>query len=344
MVGRRLVLAGVAAVLAVVAPWAAPVAAAQNVFGTHTWQMQPFCNVVTLTLSPAQGGARVEGFDNLCGTADRASAVGMASQNANGGVTLNFTVVTNPDARPVHVTAVVNLQSGGGTWIDSAGNSGAMAYGAAAPGPVRPIPVTQLGPDVVTTLELAPGAVRLADINTTEVQARVTGACPAGQAMSGINANGTVACTSIVGGGGGGSNVAFKAGGNALGAQISAPVYVDVPWTSTRFNTGPGSFNGTAYTVPEAGLYLMTTSVPMEGAQATGMFCGAFRVNGDTVGLSCQHYVANANTGTPSLSLSTTAQLSAGDTVVVSVLPLGATVRISGSNFAESNFTVTKLQ
>ena len=321
---------------------------AQPYIGTHSWQMQPYCNVVTLTLSPSPTGGRLEGVDNLCGASNSGSAVGMATLNAAGQVTLNFTVVIAPTARPVHVTAIVNLQNGQGVWTDSGGSSGTMAYGASVAGlPPRPVPLTQLGPDVITTLEIAPGAVNGADINTAEVQARVSGSCPAGQAMSGINANGTVTCTAITGGGSG-TAVAFKAGGHgAYGAYLPYAQYIDVAWTSTRFNTGGGAFTpgGTTYTVPAAGTYLLTGTVRVLGYQTSGTYCGGFRVNGTVVGLTCNKYIANSQIDTDDISLSTTAQLSAGDTVVVSVLSAigGNGLTITGSNQAEANFTVTKL-
>jgi len=345
MVGRR-GLIGAAMAWLVVCGAAAPLTA-QTIFGTHSWQMQPYCNVVTLTLSPSPAGARLEGTDSLCGASNLGSAIGMATGNSAGNVTLNFTIVTAPAARPVHVTAVVNLQNGNGVWTDSGGNSGTMAYGVNTPGlPVRPVPLTQIGPNVITTLEIAPGAVSGSDINTAEVQARVSGSCPAGQAMSGINANGTVTCTAVTGGGG--TPVAFKAGGHlGSGGYLPYAQYTDVTWTSTRFNTGGGTLSpaGTTYTVPAAGTYLLTGTVRVMGYQTSGSYCGGFRVNGTVIALTCNKYVANAQIDTDDVTLSTTAQLAAGDTVVASILSLipGNGLTISGSNQAEANFTVTKL-
>jgi len=325
----------------------APVAA-QSVFGTHTWQMQPYCNVVTLTLSSSPGGAQIAGFDNLCGASNQASAVGMASPNASGQVTLNFTIVTSPAARPVHVTAAVDVRTGNGVWTDSGGSSGTMVYGRTSGGlPPRPIPVTQLGPNVISTLEIAPGAVGGSDINSAEVQARVSGSCAAGQAMTGINANGTVTCASITGGGSGPA-VAFKAGGHGTGNYLPFATFVDVPWTGARFNVGGGTFGGgnTTYTVPESGLYLLTTNVRMNGFQTTGTYCGGFRVNGTVVGLTCNKYITTPSVDTDDVAASTTVQLSAGDAVVVSLMSLipGDGVRMNGSHFSEANFTVTRLQ
>ncbi len=349
MFARR-VLGGTAAIAVTILHAVAGPAAAQNVFGTHSWQMRPYCNVVTLTLSPSASGAAIQGVDDLCGAPDKGSAVGMATTNAAGNVTLNFTIVTAPDARPVHVTAVVNLRNGNGSWVDSGGSTGTMAYGGATSRlPPRPVPTTELGPNVITTLELAPGAVGSADIDPTQVQSRVSGSCAAGQAMTGINANGTVTCASITGGGGG-QTVAFKAGGHLQNAGTYLPYaqYTDVVWNSVRFNTGGGAFTapGTTYTVPSSGLYLLTAVVRVLGYQTSGSYCGGFRVNGTVVGLTCNKYIASASVDTDDVSLSTTAQLTAGDTVTVSVIPLipGNGLVITGSNQAEANFTVTKLQ
>lgn len=398
MLGRRRFLVSACVVIGLAAPLWSPVASAQSVFGTHRWQMMPYCNMLTLTLSPSQDGARVEGFDDLCGAANRASAIGMASLNASGGVTINLTIVTSPDAVPVHVTAVVSMQSGFGNWLDNTGQSGSLIYNGANPGlPARPITSPGLAPNVVTTRELAPGAVQAADINAaevqsrvngtcplgeamtgvwesgavrcvplaqiqpnsittteiapgavtgsdilaSEVQARVTGACPAGQAMTGVNADGTVACTPITGGGG--TSVAFKAGGHPGGNYLPISTYTDVTWTSTRFSSGGGTFDGTSYVAPASGLYLLTALVSVEGQQTSGLFCGALRVNGTNVGLTCDYYTANANIGTPGISISTTAQLAQGDSVRVSLLPF-TNIRIGGGHVNETNFSVTRLQ
>lgn len=136
--------------------------ASAQVFGTFAWQMQPYCNIVSLTLSSSPAGFVLEGTDNQCGAVDKASAVGVASFNANGLVNLNFTIVTAPSARAVHVAAVVNPGTGGGTWTDSAGNTGTFALGAPGSGSPRPLPTTST--------------------------------CPAGQVVTGVNQNGTVVC------------------------------------------------------------------------------------------------------------------------------------------------------
>ena len=168
---------------------------AQSTVGPLSWQLQPYCNVVTLTLRSGPAGFVLEGTDDQCGAVNKASAVGVASPSNSGQYTLNFTIVTAPSARPVHVSAAVNPGNGSGTWSDSAGNAGAFAFFGATPGlPPRPTPASSLAPSSITTVELAPGAVGAADINANEVQARVSGTCPAGLLMAGVNANGSVTC------------------------------------------------------------------------------------------------------------------------------------------------------
>ncbi len=177
--------------LILVLPWMA----SAQVVGPFSWQLQPYCNIVTVTLTRGPAGFTLDGTEDQCGAFNKASAFGVASFNGGGFVTVNFTIVTAPSGKPVHVSAVVRPDTGHGTWTDSAGNAGTLAFFGTAPGlPPRPLPASGLPPSVVTTAEIANGTVGAADINTAQVQARVTGACAQRQLMTGINANGTVSC------------------------------------------------------------------------------------------------------------------------------------------------------
>lgn len=184
----RRVLAGCSLILLTVT------GASAQVFGTFSWQMQPYCNIVSLTLTQTPGGFTVDGSDNQCGAAKLAGAAGMALFNPDGTVGLEFTIVTAPSPKAVHVSASVNPGTGNGSWTDSVGNSGSFTLSVSGSGSPRPLPASGLGTAVITTTEIAANAVGVSDINATEVQARVSGTCPAGQAMTGINQNGTVSC------------------------------------------------------------------------------------------------------------------------------------------------------
>lgn len=134
--------------------------AGAQVLGTFSWQMHPYCNVVTLTLTTTPSGYTIDGADNQCGAANQASAVGLASFNASGNVTLNFSIVLAPSARAVHVSAVVSPANGAGTWTDSVGNSGTFQFFGNVPGlPARPFPASGLPAGIITATELASNAI-----------------------------------------------------------------------------------------------------------------------------------------------------------------------------------------
>jgi hypothetical protein len=131
--------AAVRVVLTVLALAGGATGASAQVFGTFSWQMQPYCNKVTLTLTSVTGNFTLDGSDDQCGAAQRAGANGIAVFNLDGSVGLNFTIVTAPGGRAVHVSAIVSPGNGQGTWSDDAGHSGAFAFFGNTSGlPARP--------------------------------------------------------------------------------------------------------------------------------------------------------------------------------------------------------------
>ena len=118
------------------------VAAAQPV-GTFRWQLQPFCNVVTVAITQNGAVYRLEGTDDQCGSGgDAASVTGTAFPNADGTIGFGLNIVTAPGGRPVHVDAEISLGTFSGTWRDSGGASGTfvLAPGAGSGGTARPLP------------------------------------------------------------------------------------------------------------------------------------------------------------------------------------------------------------
>lgn len=231
-----------------VATFAGATPAAAQVFGTFPWQMQPYCNIVTLTLTSTPAGFTLDGTDDQCGATNKASAVGVASFNSSGSVTLNFTIVTAPAGKPVHVSAVVSPATGTGTWTDSVGNTGTFAFFGATSGlPARPLPASGLPASIITTTEIAAGAVGASDINTAEVQARVGGSCPSGQAVAAVNANGTVVCQTAADSAGqlDRSTFAFVSlpvGNGGAGVQLTTVTFV-APTTGTALLSARGYCN-----------------------------------------------------------------------------------------------------
>ena len=126
--------------------FAATSASAQPL-GTFRWQMQPFCNVLTLSVTQVGSTYRLEGVDELCGGATSAAAIGVAFLKPNGSIGFGLTLVLEPGAAPLHVVATINLPSLNGTWQDEQGNAGTFAFNpVVAAGPPRPVgTATQVG-------------------------------------------------------------------------------------------------------------------------------------------------------------------------------------------------------
>lgn len=145
MRGRQSLMMGALALMITVGVAAAD---AQSI-GTFRWQLQPYCNVVTLAVTQVGGIYRVEGTDDQCGgAADKASAIGTAFPNPDGTIGFGLTIVVTPGGAPVHVDAALAPGGFDGTWKDSAGDSGTFKFTPGAPtgGQPRPQPIGGKGP------------------------------------------------------------------------------------------------------------------------------------------------------------------------------------------------------
>ena len=129
-------------------------AAAQPV-GTFRWQLQPFCNVVTVAITQNGSVYRLEGTDDQCGNgADAASVTGTAFPNADGTIGFGLNIVTTPGGRAVHVDAEITLGTFSGTWRDSAGATGTFALTPAAGSGGSPRPLPALPSSLPSTIAL----------------------------------------------------------------------------------------------------------------------------------------------------------------------------------------------
>lgn len=192
-------------VLAILASAGISATATAQPLGSFSWQLQPFCNRVTVTVT--QNGAiyTMDGYDDQCSAGQRAPVVGIATPNPDGSIGFGWTVVTVPGGKPVHVDARIDLGSLGGAWSDSAGNTGTLVLNGQAAGSPRPAPSapgippgsvtsTALAPGAVTTAAISDGTIGAADVNTAEVQQRIAGQCGTGLFITSVAVDGIPAC------------------------------------------------------------------------------------------------------------------------------------------------------
>ena len=116
-------------------------ASAQSL-GTFTWQLQPFCNRVTVSVTQNGGIYTLDGYDDQCGAPQRAPLVGLAMPNPDGSIGLGFHIATAPGGKTVSVESRISLATIGGPWTDSAGNTGTLVLNGAVAASARPAPAT----------------------------------------------------------------------------------------------------------------------------------------------------------------------------------------------------------
>jgi hypothetical protein len=183
-----------------------PPAARAQVLGTYSWQLAPYCNVVTVNVTQAGATYTLDGYDTQCGGAsNRAPVTGMAVPNPAGTIGVGLTIVTSPGGTPVHIDAAIDLATLSGTWRDSLGGTGDFVFTPAgvATGSPRPLAVAAIPDGAITAPKLADGAVTATKIDAAQVQRRVGGVCPAGQLMTGVSESGSVSCETVTSGAGG---------------------------------------------------------------------------------------------------------------------------------------------
>jgi hypothetical protein len=151
--------------LAVFAAVLLPLAADAQVLGTYRWRTEPYCNVLTLTVT-AQGGVFVlTGFDESCAGEPRRPVSGVAVPQADGTITLGLTVLNVPGGAPVNIEGAVSAATIGGTWRDSVGTTGPLTFSpstiAGGPRPLQQLtgPQGPPGPSGATGPQGPPGPV-----------------------------------------------------------------------------------------------------------------------------------------------------------------------------------------
>ncbi len=116
-----------------------PAAAAAEPLGTFTWQQQPYCNRLTLTVTVTGQVFTLDGFDDGCGAEVRSTATGVATLNPNGSASLGISMMGSGGGA-AQLGATINLTTLSGTWNDNFGGSGSFVLNGAEPGDPRPAP------------------------------------------------------------------------------------------------------------------------------------------------------------------------------------------------------------
>lgn len=218
-------------------------AAEAQPLGTFSWQLAPYCNVITVSVTQDGGVYTLDGYDNQCGAATRGAVSGTAFFNPNGTIGIGLTTVTAPGGVAVHLEAAIDAITLGGTWHDSHGNGGTLLFSpVGAAGSPRllgtggildgSITGAKLADGAVDGSKIADGSIGASDINGSEVQRRISAACPADQMMTGVGIDGSVDCAA---GAGTGDITSVSAGAGLVGGAAAGPAALAVNFA------GPGS-------------------------------------------------------------------------------------------------------
>jgi len=281
-------------------PWSADADA--QPLGTFSWQLAPYCNVVTVSVTQDGGVYTLDGYDNQCGTATRGAVSGTAFVNPNGSIGIGLTTVTTPGGVAVHLEAAIDAITLGGAWHDSHGNGGTLLFSpVGAAGSPRPLGTgdipdgsitgAKLADGAVTGAKIADGSIGAGDIDPGQVQQRIQTACPTGQLMTAVNQDGTVVCDAVTSGSGG-DITAVHSGVGLAGGSTSGDVTLSVDPTVTQArvtgNCAAGSSirgiaaNGSVTCEPDSETLLGGTGNSTTAARSDHTHAAGAAANGNT--------------------------------------------------------------
>ena len=150
-----------------------PILAEAQPLGSFRWQLQPFCNVVTLSVTQVGAIYRVEGTDDRCGASVKSSVIGTAFMNPDGSVGMGLNVVTAPGGAASPLSAVIALSTLSGDWQAGTGDSGnfTLTPGTGTGGVPRPLPTGSSSIPTVIRLQDDGGLLAGGTLNSGDIPA-----------------------------------------------------------------------------------------------------------------------------------------------------------------------------
>jgi endosialidase-like protein len=280
MSGNRTVIAVAFSLLAVL-----PSPSSAQPLGTFRWQLQPYCNVLSLSVTQQGGLYTLDGTDDQCSaTGPRASVNGIAFMNPSGQIGFGLTIVTTPGGTAVHVDATINISTLSGTWRDSAGQTGTFQF---TPGPSSggsPRPAAVIG---------------AAAVNASQVQLRVTGTCAGGQTMTAVNQDGTVACITPPAGAGDITDVIAGtglSGGASVGAAMLSVNFGGTGAAATVARSDHNhSVNSNNIRIGELALASLTTGTDNSALGTGALFSVTDGTSNTAVGFQSANSISNGS-------------------------------------------------
>lgn len=113
-----------------------PVQASGQTIGTFRWQLNPFCNVLTLTVILQGSVYQLVGTDDGCSGGTPAPVTGTAFQQGSG-ITMGLTAVSSAGGAR-SVSASLNLTNFNGTWSEG-NDSGTLTFNPPLPATGQPL-------------------------------------------------------------------------------------------------------------------------------------------------------------------------------------------------------------